>query len=126
MPEPTNATIEFPATSRDVLTELLRQGAQKMLATAIEAEVQEWLADREHLRNGNGHRQVVRNGRLPKRRLTTGVGQVEIEQPRVRDNTRWGTRKYLDMSRLTEHQAENAPENIWTEIGSVSGTHSVN
>ncbi|MCG8407066.1 MAG: transposase, partial [Phycisphaerales bacterium] len=60
--------------------------AQEMLATAIEAEVDEWIADRQHLKNENGHRQVVRNGRLPRRKITTGVGQVEVEQPRGRDN----------------------------------------
>ena len=86
MCESTRQTIEFPVTSRDALTELLRLGAQEMLATAIEAEVGEWIADREHLQDKNGHRQVVRNGRLPRRKITTGVGQVEIEQPRVRDN----------------------------------------
>jgi putative transposase len=86
MCEATNQTIEFPVTSRDALTELLRLGAQEMLATAIEAEVDEWIADREHLQDENGHRQVVRNGRLPRRKITTGVGPVEIEQPRVRDN----------------------------------------
>ena len=86
MCEANNQTIEFPVTSRDALTELLRLGAQEMLATAIEAEVDEWIADRQHLLDKNGHRQVVRNGRLPRRKITTGVGQVEIEQPRVRDN----------------------------------------
>ena len=86
MCEANHSTIEFPATSRDVLTELLRRGAQEMLATTIEAEVSEWLAEREHHRDERGHRQVVRNGRLPKRSITTGVGQIEIEQPRVRDN----------------------------------------
>lgn len=85
MCEATTETIALPATSRDVLTELLRQGAQEMLAAAIEAEVDQYLAEREHLRDAQGHRQVVRNGRLPKRKITTGVGQVEIEQPRVRD-----------------------------------------
>jgi putative transposase len=88
MCEATTETLEFPATPRDVLTDLLRQGAQEMLAAAIEAEVDEYLAEREHLRDASGHRQVVRNGRLPKRKITTGVGQVEIEQPRVRDNRR--------------------------------------
>ena len=57
-----------------------------MLATTSEAEVSEWLAEREHLKGERGHRLVVRNGRLPKRSITTGVGQVAIEQPRVRDN----------------------------------------
>ena len=86
MQDPTHRTIEFPETSRDVLTELLRHKAQEMLATAIEAEITGWIADREHLRDEHGHQQVVRNGRLPKRSITTGVGQVEIEQPRARDN----------------------------------------
>jgi len=93
MQETTSATIEFPATPRDVLTEVLRRGAQQMLTHAVEAEVQEWIAQREHLRDEDGRRQVVRNGRLPKRKITTGVGQVEIEQPRVRDNRPSGQRE---------------------------------
>ena len=40
--------------------------------------------------------------------------------------TRWGTRKYMNMSRLAEHQLENATENVWTEIGRASATQSVN
>lgn len=93
MCEATTETIEFPASARDALTDLLRRGAQEMLAAAIEVEVDEYLADRKHLRDAQGHRQVVRNGRLPKRKITTGVGQVEIEQPRVRDNRPAGERE---------------------------------
>ena len=93
MQERSDSTIEFPATSGDVLSELLRQGAQEMLATAIEAEIDEWIAERDHLVDGNGHRQVVRNGRLPKRRITTGVGPIEVRQPRVRDNRRLAERE---------------------------------
>lgn len=40
--------------------------------------------------------------------------------------TRWGTRKYMDMSRLTEQQTENAPENVQNEIGSSTETQSIN
>lgn len=93
MSEATIETIEFPVTPRDALTDLLRRGAQEMLAAAIETEVDEYLAEREHLRDFEGCRQVVRNGRLPKRKITTGVGQVEIEQPRVRDNRPPGQRE---------------------------------
>jgi putative transposase len=71
--------------SRDVMTEILRTGAQKMLREMIQQEVEDWLAEHEHLRDEQGHRQVVRNGFLPKRTITTGVGQVEVQQPRVRD-----------------------------------------
>lgn len=71
--------------SKDVLTEILREGAQKMLTQMILQEVEDWLAEREHLRDQEGRRQVVRNGFLPKRKITTGVGPIEVEQPRVRD-----------------------------------------
>jgi putative transposase len=67
------------------MTEILRAGAQKMLADMIQAEVEDWLVKRAHLRDEQGRRQVVRNGYLPEREITTGVGQVQVKQPRVRD-----------------------------------------
>jgi len=73
------------ATSRDVLTDILRDGAQRLLAQAVEAEVAEWIDSHADLKNADGHRQVVRNGHLPKRTITTGVGPIEVQQPRVLD-----------------------------------------
>jgi putative transposase len=70
---------------KDVLSELLRQGAQRLLAQAIDAEVADWIDRHAHLRDDAGHRQVVRNGSLPARTITTGVGPVEVKQPRVHD-----------------------------------------
>jgi transposase-like protein len=78
----------FPVASSpagDLLTAKLREGAQKMLASAIEAEVAEYLAARTHLTNAAGHRQVVRNGHLPTRSILTGVGPVQVTAPRVHD-----------------------------------------
>jgi putative transposase len=71
--------------ARDVLTDILRQGAQEMLATAIENEVAEYVERHAALRDGEGHRLVVRNGRLPARQIQTGLGLVEVQQPRVND-----------------------------------------
>src|SRR6516164_2894894 len=71
--------------SQDVLSDILRQGAQKMLAQAIEAEVQEWIEQRAEHRDEHGRQQVVRNGFLPERSLLTGIGEVPVQQPRVRD-----------------------------------------
>jgi len=56
-----------------------------MLADMIQQEVEDWLTQRAHLRDEQGRRQVVRNGHLPEREITTGVGQVKVKQPRVRD-----------------------------------------
>ncbi len=69
----------------DLLTAKLREGAQKMLAVAIEEEVGEYLAARNHLRDPAGRQQVVRNGHLPTREILTGVGPLQVSQPRVRD-----------------------------------------
>jgi putative transposase len=86
MHESNNSTIALPAvSSRDVLVTLLRDGAQRMLAQAIEAEVAEWIDGHAHLTDVKGHRQVVRNGHLPKRKIMTGIGPVEVHQPRVQD-----------------------------------------
>lgn len=71
--------------SKDVLSEVLRQGAQKMLAQAVEAEVQEWIEQRGQERDERGRQQVVRNGFLPERSLLTGLGEIAVQQPRVRD-----------------------------------------
>jgi transposase-like protein len=70
---------------KDVLNEVLRRGAHKMLTEAIEAEVAAWIDGRSQLRNEAGHRQVVRNGSLPARTITTSLGPLEVKQPRVRD-----------------------------------------
>jgi putative transposase len=86
MQDVSTTSFSFPSTaSQDVLTEVLRQGAQAMLATAIEAEVSHWIEGHVHLRDERGHRQVVRNGYLPERSITTGIGPVKIRQPRVHD-----------------------------------------
>jgi transposase-like protein len=86
MSESSNSTLALPATtSRDVLSDILRDGAQRLLSQAVEAEVAEWIASHAHLTDQAGHRQVVRNGRLPQRTITTGVGPIEVQQPRVLD-----------------------------------------
>ncbi len=71
----------------DMLTETIRQGAERLLSTAIEAEVVERLSRYEHIRDAEGHRQVVRNGYLPSRSIQTGIGAIPIKAPRIRNNS---------------------------------------
>jgi transposase-like protein len=86
MQEVSTTTVSFPSTSsRDALTEVLRRGAQRLLAETVEAEVREWIASHAHVTDEAGRGQVVRNGHLPKRSILTGIGPVEVEQPRVLD-----------------------------------------
>src|SRR3954449_7135664 len=73
------------APSQDVLTDLLRDGARRLLAQAIEAGVATWIEAHAHLKDQTGRQQVVRNGHLPERTIQTGIGPIEVQQPRVRD-----------------------------------------
>ena len=54
--------------------EILRERAQRMLATAIEAEAADWVEPFSRLSDDQGLRQVVRVGCLPERKITTGLG----------------------------------------------------
>jgi transposase-like protein len=74
----------MPAT-KDVLTDLLREGARRLLAEAVEAEVAAWIEAHAHLKDAEGRRQVVRNGHLPERAIQTGIGDLDVKQPRVHD-----------------------------------------
>jgi putative transposase len=71
--------------SQDVLTEVLRNGAREMLTKAIEAEVAAWIDEHARLQDESGRRQVVRNGSHPERTILTGLGPIEVKQPRVHD-----------------------------------------
>ena len=69
---------------KDILSRLLREGAQRLLAEAINVEVT------EHLRNVNKDKVVVtRNGKAPKRQVQTGLGPIEVQRPKLR--TRHGS-----------------------------------
>ena len=62
-------------------------GAQQMLQSAIETEVDDFLAQHAQRRDAGGNRLVVRNGYQPARKILTGAGRLAVEQPRVRDNS---------------------------------------
>jgi putative transposase len=76
--------------SEDPLTELLRSGARQLIAEAVEAELQGFLAQFGNYRTQQGHRQVVRNGYLPERNIQTGLGPVRVKVPKVRDKSGQG------------------------------------
>jgi putative transposase len=87
MRDDSDETIKLPieATATDVLTDLLRTGARQLLAQAIEAEVQSYIEQHADQTDEQGHRLVVRNGYLPERQIQTGIGLVDVRQPRVND-----------------------------------------
>ncbi len=79
---------QLPDRSRfavDPLTDLIRDGARKLLQQAIEAELEALLATHSNERTEDGRLRVVRHGHLPEREVLTGIGPVPVKVPRVRD-----------------------------------------
>jgi len=81
----TSPVLPGPGSAQDALSEVLRAGAQQMLAAAIEAEVEAYVEAHKQGVDESGHRLVVRNGRHKKRTIDTAIGKLDIEQPRVND-----------------------------------------
>lgn len=68
------------------LEELVRLGAQKMLAMALEAEITTVIEQCQHIRTAEGKAAMVRNGYLPERMITTSAGPVSVRVPRSRSS----------------------------------------
>jgi putative transposase len=67
------------------LDQIVREGARRMLAAALEAEVDDYLAAHAAERDESGRRLVVRNGHARQRVVTTAAGAVAVRAPRVDD-----------------------------------------
>ena len=67
------------------LDEIVREGARRMLAAALEDEVAAYIAAHAGERDEGGRRLVVRNGHARPRQVTTAAGAVEVTAPRVND-----------------------------------------
>lgn len=70
----------------DPLQDVLRDGARRLLAQAIDAEVDELLTQHADRRTAEGRAGVVRNGYLPERQVQTGIGPIDVRIPKVRAN----------------------------------------
>jgi hypothetical protein len=69
----------------DPLTEILRAGARRLIAQAVEAEFETFLVSTVDLVLPDGRQRVVRHGRDPVREIQTGIGPVEVQKPKARD-----------------------------------------
>ena len=69
----------------DPLTALAREGARRILAEALAAEADAFVAAFAEARLEDGRRRVVRHGHGPERAIQTGIGPVPVRRPKVRD-----------------------------------------
>jgi len=72
---------------RDELSDLVRDGAQRIIRQAVELELKGFLDTHASERDREGRRAVVRNGYQPEREVLTGVGPVTVQVPKTRDRT---------------------------------------
>src|SRR5204863_5227410 len=79
-----------PGSFADPLTEVLRNGAQALLAQAVEAEIAAFLSMYAENMTEDGRQRLVRHGHLPERAIVTGIGPVAVRCPRVRDRSGTG------------------------------------
>ncbi|SMC32205.1 hypothetical protein SAMN06297251_1013 [Fulvimarina manganoxydans] len=81
----TVSAFRHPDTIDDPLTTVLRDGARRLLAEAIEAEAAAFLAAMQEKRLSDGGARFVRHGHGPKRAIQTGIGPVPVKRAKVRD-----------------------------------------
>jgi putative transposase len=74
-----------PEAVDDPLTAVLRAGARRLLAEAVEAEAEAFLAAMKGLRLADGRERVVRHGHGPERPVQTGIGPVPVRRVKLRD-----------------------------------------
>ena len=74
-----------PGEIDDPLTEILRQGARKLLAQAIETEAEAFLAAMKSQTLEGGRDRLVRHGHGPERQIQTGIGPVPVQRVKIRD-----------------------------------------
>src|SRR5881394_1724507 len=71
--------------SPSLIDEIVREGARRMLAEALQAEVDAYIAAHTAERDASGRRLVVRNGYHQSREVLTSAGAIEVTVPRVSD-----------------------------------------
>jgi putative transposase len=71
--------------STDVLSDILRSGARKLIEQAVSAELAGLLARHADEKTEAGLARLVRHGHLPEREVMTGIGPIAVQVPRVRD-----------------------------------------
>lgn len=71
--------------SSDYLTQIVRQGARQILAQALEIEIEGYIEMMRHIKTTEGYQAIVRNGYCAERSIQTGIGDIEVRKPRVRD-----------------------------------------
>jgi len=91
---------QHPDEIDDPLTSVLRDGARRLLAQAVEAEAEAFLAAMQDERLADGRARLVRHGHGPERAIQTGIGPVPVRRTKLRDRGA-GEAAGMDGERIT-------------------------
>src|SRR4051812_49717121 len=80
----TVVSLRQPDAVDDPLTAVLRDGARRLLAQAVEAEAEAFLASMRDVRLPDGRDRLVRHGHGPERMMQTGIGPVAVRRGKLR------------------------------------------
>jgi transposase-like protein len=75
-----------PGSVEDPLTGIARDGARRMLAAALRAEADAFVAQHAEETLPDGCQRVVRHGYGPERSIQTGIGALDVQRPKGRDS----------------------------------------
>jgi transposase-like protein len=98
MSHTTVVPLRRPDEIEDPLTAVLRSGARRLLAQAVEAEAEAFLATLSGVRLPDGRERLVRHGHGPERQVQTGIGPVAVRRVKLRDR---GTSEAAERIRFT-------------------------
>jgi len=93
----------------DPITDILRQGARKLLSQALEAEIEFFLSQCADLKDEAGRKRMVRNGYLPEREIQSGIGPIPVKAPRVRD-------RHADLSQRIAFSSSILPPHMFGDV----------
>ena len=101
-------SIHHDGQAREELTldEIARAGARRILAHALEAEVDAYIEAAKDQRDEDGHALVVRNGHAKEREILCGTGAVEVKAPKINDrrvDEAWRAQAFQERDRATLH-----------------------
>jgi hypothetical protein len=102
---------EAAVSGGSLIDEIVRDGARRMLAAALEAEVAAYIAAHIDRLDEDGRRLVVRNGHARPRQVLTNAGAVEVVAPRVNDkrDLRYGPAR----TKVTKGPGSKPPASRW-------------
>lgn len=102
--------------TKDYLTDFLRTQAIKILQTAVEAEANEIIDKYKSQKINNSQQRIVKNGYLPERTIKTGIGNISVKVPRIRDRESTDNKIIFESNLIPKYMRRTATLDVMLPI----------